>query len=90
MQAVRAASRRKAKIAGNHEQHAALSAQRGKRCGPGGSRRIVVIAVDDRGAGRQDADDQFRAGDTAPVGQESERKWRRRAACAFEGLRRRC
>lgn len=90
MQAVSAASRGKAEIAGNYKQNAAPSAQRGKRCGPGGSRRVVVIAVDNRRAGRQDTDDQFRAGDAAPVGQERERKRRRGAACAFEGLRRRC
>ncbi len=91
MQSGGAAFGGKARIARNQKTHTAAAAQAGERFSLCGSRRVVVIAVDNRRAGRQDADDQFRASYAASVGQEGERKRRRiSVARAFEGPGRRC
>lgn len=85
MDPVRADRPRKRFISGDKEEDAAPPADRRiatrDRFPPG----VVIIAIDDGGAGGEGSEDGFRPRNAAAVGQEGERKWRtRNPARAFE------
>lgn len=72
-------------IAGDEKKDASSPADR--RIAPRDPRAswIVIIAIDDGGAGGERAQDRFGPRDAAAVGQKSERKWRmRNPARTFE------
>ncbi|OFX05406.1 MAG: hypothetical protein A3E78_04915 [Alphaproteobacteria bacterium RIFCSPHIGHO2_12_FULL_63_12] len=85
MQPVRADQACKGGVPRDKEQDIAGGAERAitprHRLAP----RIVIIAIDDGGAGGQGAHDGLGVWKAAPVGQEGQRKRRAyAAACAFE------
>ena len=80
MRAIRADAARNVDIAAHEEQNAARLADRRvsprRRLPP----RIIIVAIDDGGAGRKRPQDRFGVFNAAAVGQEGEAERRRRAA----------
>lgn len=74
--AVRADGSGEAEIAGDEKQQSAGAAYRAIAARRAGAPWVVIVAIDDGGAFGEGAQNRFGVRDAAPVGQESERKWR--------------